>query len=171
MGNKTILMGAAIFFSLVFAGISIALVDAVTAEKDNYHQAEYMQELLAAEQFQQVQLTAQQTALVEIDTSKEQYENETDEEDLNKEELANIKTEITQEQAIAIALQLVSGKVTDIEIEKKQGHEVYAVEIDDDGDEVDVFVDVKTGQVIGAERDSEEDEKDEDDDEDEEDDD
>lgn len=85
-----------------------------------------------------------------------------DEDDLSQQELANLKTDITEEEAIQIALKRVNGEVTDVEIERKKGHEVYAVEIDDDGDEVDVFVDIKTGEIIGTERDSEEDEEDDD---------
>lgn len=85
---------------------------------------------------------------------------ESDEDDLSQQELANIKTSVTEQEAIQIALKQVSGEVTDVEIERKQGHEVYAVEINDNGDEVDVFVDVKTGEVVGTERDSEEDDED-----------
>lgn len=87
---------------------------------------------------------------------------EPDEDDLSKEELAKLKTEITQDEAVQIALKRINGEVTDTEIERKQGHEVYAVEIDDNGDEVDVFVDIKTGEIVGIERDSEEDEEDDD---------
>ncbi|MDP3765644.1 MAG: PepSY domain-containing protein [Nanoarchaeota archaeon] len=89
-------------------------------------------------------------------------EEEFDEDDLSQQELANLKTDITEEEAIQIALKRVNGEVTDVEIERKKGHEVYAVEIDDNGDEVDVFVDVKTGEIVGTERDSEEDEEDDD---------
>jgi uncharacterized membrane protein YkoI len=89
-------------------------------------------------------------------------EEELDEDDLSREELANLKIGITEEEAIQIALKMANGEVTDIEIERKKGHEVYAVEIDDNGDEVDVFVDIKTGEIVGTERDSEEDEEDED---------
>ena len=51
----------------------------------------------------------------------------------------------------------VNGEVTDVEIERKRGKEVYTVEIDDNGDEVDVFVDTETGYVVGTERDAKED--------------
>ena len=96
-----------------------------------------------------------------LKAEKEEIDDEEfDEDDLSKEELANLKADITEEEAIQIALKRVNGKVTDVEIERKKGHEVYAVEIDDDGDEVDVFVDVKTGEIVGTERDSEEDEDD-----------
>jgi len=63
---------------------------------------------------------------------------------------------ITERQAVSIASQQVDGPVTDVEIEQKFGHTVYAVEIDNLGDETDVYVDVTTGAVVGIERDSEE---------------
>lgn len=94
--------------------------------------------------------------------AEENDDEELDEDDLSREELANLNVGITEEEAVRIALKTVSGEVTDVEIERKQGHEVYAVEIDDDGDEVDVFVDIKTGEIVGTERDSEEDEEDDD---------
>ena len=87
-------------------------------------------------------------------------EEEFDEDDLSKEEIADLRADITEQEAIQIALKRVNGEVTDVEIERKKGHEVYAVEIDDDGDEVDVFVDIKTGEIVGTERDSEEDDED-----------
>jgi len=93
---------------------------------------------------------------------KEDDEEGLDEDELSQEEISNLKASITEEQAIKIALNRVDGDVTDVEIERKNGREVYAVEIDDDGDEVDVFVDIKTGEIVGTERDSEEDEEDED---------
>ena len=97
-----------------------------------------------------------------LNAEKESDEEEFDEDDLSQQELANLKTGVTEQEAVQIALKRVNGDVTDVEIERKKGHEVYAVEIDDDGDEVDVFVDVKTGEIIGTERDSEEDEEDDD---------
>ncbi|MEK6983043.1 MAG: PepSY domain-containing protein [Nanoarchaeota archaeon] len=80
-----------------------------------------------------------------------------DEDEPNQEELNNLQPKITQEQAIKIALAEVNGEVTDVEIERKRGKEVYTVEIDDNGDEVDIFVDTKTGHVVGTERDTKED--------------
>ena len=61
------------------------------------------------------------------------------------------KKSISEEEAKAIALGAVNGRVTDIEIESKFGKTVYAVEISDDGEEIDVFVDIQTGQVLGTE--------------------
>jgi Peptidase propeptide and YPEB domain len=57
---------------------------------------------------------------------------------------------ITAENAKRIALQHVPGKVTDVTIERKKGKNVYVVEIQADGREVDVFVDTQTGEVVGT---------------------
>jgi Peptidase propeptide and YPEB domain len=57
---------------------------------------------------------------------------------------------ITTENAKKIALQRVPGKVTDVTIERKKGRNVYVVEIQTEGREVDVFVDTQTGEVVGT---------------------
>lgn len=67
------------------------------------------------------------------------------------EPLEELKTEITEQQAIAIAQNRVSGKVTDVGIEKKFGKAAYVVEIDADGVETDVIIDIETGSVLGIE--------------------
>jgi len=61
---------------------------------------------------------------------------------------------ISQEKASEIALEKVPGKVTSVEIEKKLGKKVYVVEILEkvSGAEVDVLVDMETGEVLGTER-------------------
>jgi uncharacterized membrane protein YkoI len=59
---------------------------------------------------------------------------------------------ISMEQAKAAALKVVPGRVTSVVIEKKQGKNVYVVEIvPRGGGEKDVFVDIETGQVLGTE--------------------
>ena len=59
---------------------------------------------------------------------------------------------ISTEQAKAAALKVVPGRVTSVVIEKKQGKNVYVVEIvPRGGGEKDVFVDIETGQVLGTE--------------------
>jgi uncharacterized membrane protein YkoI len=59
---------------------------------------------------------------------------------------------ISSDQAKAAALKVVSGRVTSVVIEKKQGKNVYVVEIATrGGGEKDVFVDLETGQVLGTE--------------------
>ena len=68
------------------------------------------------------------------------------------EPLEELKKSITEEEAIAIALKEVKGKVTDVAIEKKFGKAAYVVEIDaDSGPETDVIIDIKTGEVLGIE--------------------
>jgi uncharacterized membrane protein YkoI len=58
---------------------------------------------------------------------------------------------ITEEQAKATALKTMPGKVTGVAIEKKMGKTVYVVEImTEKKGEVDVFVDIVSGKVIGT---------------------
>ena len=59
---------------------------------------------------------------------------------------------ITKEQATKIALERISGEVTDVTIERKRGKNVYVVEIQTpDQGEKDVLVDIVTGQIVGTE--------------------
>ena len=68
------------------------------------------------------------------------------------EEPEELETQITEEEAIAIALAVVPGRVTDVDIEKKFDKMTYVVEIDaDDGPETDVIIDIYTGEVLGIE--------------------
>jgi len=62
-----------------------------------------------------------------------------------------LKTQITEQEAIAIAQKAVKGQITDVSIEKKYGKTVYVVEIDDDGVETDVIIDIDTGMVLSIE--------------------
>lgn len=59
---------------------------------------------------------------------------------------------VTKEAAVEIALKKVPGTVTAVDMEKKNGRDVYAVEIiaADGGKETDVFVDRATGEVIST---------------------
>ena len=57
---------------------------------------------------------------------------------------------ISTEQASEIALKLVPGRVTSVVIERKRGRNVYVVEIQINGGEKDVFVDIETGRVVGT---------------------
>jgi uncharacterized membrane protein YkoI len=61
---------------------------------------------------------------------------------------------VTEGQAREIALKAMPGKITDVAIEKKRGRTVYTVEIraEKDGAEVDILVDVESGQIIGMDR-------------------
>ena len=63
-----------------------------------------------------------------------------------------LMTNITHDEAKKVALLEVPGTVTDIETDGYRGVLVYAVEImADSGIEMDVFVDMKTGKVLGSE--------------------
>lgn len=64
----------------------------------------------------------------------------------------SLMTNITHDEAKKVALLEVPGTVTDIETDGYRGVLVYAVEImADSGIEMDVFVDMKTGKVLGSE--------------------
>ena len=58
---------------------------------------------------------------------------------------------ITEDQAKAVALKAMPGKVTGVAIEKKKGKTVYVVEImTEKKGERDVFVDIVSGKVVGT---------------------
>jgi len=57
---------------------------------------------------------------------------------------------ITPAQARKIALERIPGKVTDVTIEKKEGRNVYVVEIQTPNGEKDVFVDIESGKIVGT---------------------
>jgi hypothetical protein len=64
-----------------------------------------------------------------------------------------LMTDITEKEAMEIALNEVPGTVTDIVKEGFRGKFAYAVEIRaENGIEIDVFVDIKTGKVLGTEQ-------------------
>lgn len=81
---------------------------------------------------------------VEGDSGLKQFETK-------EEPLEQLKTEITEQEAIIIAQKAVEGEVTDAGIEKKFGKATYVVEIDADGTETDVIIDIETGKVLGIE--------------------
>jgi len=51
-------------------------------------------------------------------------------------------------------LKELSGKVTDVTVERKRGKQVYVIEIvgEKDGSENDVLIDMQTGAFLGIER-------------------
>jgi hypothetical protein len=58
---------------------------------------------------------------------------------------------VTTDQAQAIALQTIPGRVNSVAIERKRGKSVFTVEIITPGrQERDVFVDIETGEVVGT---------------------
>jgi uncharacterized membrane protein YkoI len=71
---------------------------------------------------------------------------------VEEEPVEQIKTKITEAEAKEIALKRVRGTVTDIAIETKFGKPVYIVEVKPDyGYEVDVIIDIDTGDVLAVE--------------------
>ncbi|MBE1555258.1 PepSY domain-containing protein [Sporosarcina limicola] len=68
---------------------------------------------------------------------------------------------LTIEEAKAIAVKSVDGKVTKIELEQKKTGTVYEVEIQSKGVEYDLDIDAKTGKVLATEKDDDDDDKDE----------
>ena len=82
-----------------------------------------------------------------IDVKKGLESKESKKETKEPEEL---QKDITEAEAIAIAKKEVDGSVTDVEIERKFGRVAYVVEIDD-GEEIDVIIDIETGKVLGIE--------------------
>jgi uncharacterized membrane protein YkoI len=74
--------------------------------------------------------------------------------DGNKPQVIAVAPKISEEKAKEIALKVIPGDVTAVEIEKQLGKNVYAVEIIEKGtgEEVDVFVDIETGEVVGTDR-------------------
>lgn len=72
----------------------------------------------------------------------------------NEPQVASPAAKIPEKQATETALKEVPGQVTSVVIEKKLGKNVYVVEIIEkgSGQEVDVFVDINTGEVVGTDR-------------------
>ncbi len=58
-------------------------------------------------------------------------------------------TGLTEEQIIEIALIEVPGEVTEVELERKRGKQIYEVEItSEDGTEMEVVIAADTGKVL-----------------------
>jgi uncharacterized membrane protein YkoI len=72
----------------------------------------------------------------------------------SKPQVIAVATKISEEKAKEIALKEIPGTITSVVIEKQLGKIVYTIEIleKDTGEEVDVFVDVETGRVVGTDR-------------------
>jgi uncharacterized membrane protein YkoI len=66
---------------------------------------------------------------------------------------ARIVQKITDEQAREIAIKTVPGDVTGVAIERKLGKQTLVVEVlAKDGSEIDVIIDMETGEVLGTEK-------------------
>ncbi|MBS3139216.1 PepSY domain-containing protein [Candidatus Woesearchaeota archaeon] len=77
------------------------------------------------------------------------------EEDLDASEADN--SPITESEARYIALREVGGRVTDVEVERRNGQIVYEIEIKKNGEEADVHIDATTGYIVSIEWEDEED--------------
>lgn len=72
----------------------------------------------------------------------------------NKPQFPEPVAKITGAQATEIALAVMPGTATSVSIERKRRMNVYVIEILEKGSgaEVDVFVDIETGEVVGTDR-------------------
>lgn len=76
-------------------------------------------------------------------------------------------TGLTEEQVIEIALTEVPGEVTEVELERHRGQQVYEVEIlSEDGTETEIKIAAETGDILKVEAEDKDCDKDDDDDED-----
>jgi len=90
------------------------------------------------------------------ENKQEREDDDDDDEDLSAEDRKRAKISI--DEARAIALNRVSGKVIDEELEKENGRLQYAFDIRDaDGKVFDVEIDAMTGEVLQAEEDDKDD--------------
>lgn len=81
-----------------------------------------------------------------------------DEEDDDKEELVSSSgRKVTEEEAKKIALREIGGTVTDIEMDRDGGKNIWEVEVTKSGKQADVLIDLETGEVIEIEWEDEED--------------
>ena len=60
---------------------------------------------------------------------------------------------LTMEEAKAIAVKSVGGKVTEIELDREKSGDIYEVEVKSKGVEYDLDIDAKTGKVLRTEKD------------------
>lgn len=58
---------------------------------------------------------------------------------------------ISMQEAIAIAKQNYSGKVTEVELDDDDGHRIYEIEIETNRGEVELEIDAKTGKILDVE--------------------
>ncbi len=100
-----------------------------------------------------------QTANAQTDKeNKQERENDDKDDDENLSSEDKKQAKISMDEARAIALKRVSGKVIDEELEKEKGRLQYAFDIKTaDGKIFDVEIDAITGEVLQAKEDGDED--------------
>jgi len=65
-------------------------------------------------------------------------------------------TGLSEEQVIEIALMEIPGEVTDVDLERERGQQVYEVEVlSVDGSEMEIKIAAETGDILNVEADDE----------------
>lgn len=83
---------------------------------------------------------------------------------VNAQTVANAM-DVSEEQAIAIALAQVPGQVTEVELEREDGQTIYEVEITaEDGTQMEIEISAQTGDILMVEADTDDCKHDRDDD-------
>ncbi len=109
---------------------------------------------------------AQEASEKRQDKMKGSKKDDDDDEESEASKKANLakyarEAKITMEQAIEIALKRIPGTITDRDLEKERGKLMYSFDIRDASGKVfDVEIDAKTGKVLKAVEDTEDDDKD-----------
>ena len=88
------------------------------------------------------------------DDSSDELDDEENDAESEEEEImvSSAGARVSEQQAKDIAIREVGGRVTDIETDSEDGRNVWEVEIRKDGEEVDVLIDMETGEVLDIER-------------------
>lgn len=126
--------------SSIASGAVKGTVEEIELEKENGN-AVYSVEILNEEGEHDIKVDAYTGKILKIEV----------ENDVGKKELEVVNPKISEEQAKNIALNAVKGKVTDIEAKKVNGVYAYEVEIQSNGQEADVLVNMMTGKIESIE--------------------
>ena len=114
------------------------VTEVTTQEKDG--RVVYSVTLVADNETSDVRINALTADIITIEKSV-----------LEGEPAVESSSKITEQQAKEIALNAVSGTVTDVALERKGGKQVYVVEIKSGYVETDVIIDISTGDIIRIE--------------------
>lgn len=114
--------------------------------------------LFGASQTANAQNIDKQKSEKKQDRDDDKNEKEDDAKERKNQDKLMREATVTKEQARATALQRVPGEIQEEEIEKENGKLVWAFDIRDGGGKIfDVKVDAKTGAILSAEEDNEND--------------
>lgn len=114
----------------------------------------------------EVAVDANTGKILKVEADDEESDKEDGQEnDAEEQKRLEKEATLTKDESTTIALKEVPGKVKDAALEDEDGVVVFAVDvIDESGQEQEVLVDAKTGKVLQAEADDEENDGEEDDD-------